>query len=273
MSVTATIDQTKFNRALEEFSAMTRKDVSSVLRQQAGLVAVRAATIQPPNSGSGFGNPGSWAAQFKKGKERIEAQNFGASGAFIEARKLSLKAAKQAAKGSEHKFIFAHGGKRYVAPDQNVIERPNNSRMSAFRRPFWKQGRLNAKHIQEPREISENTLRLSKMVVSTSAKNSWLRHQWSKLGRAKAGWIRAAQATGMIGKLPAWVRRHSGSAGSATHYGTKDKEGWEIANLVNHANAMKLSTRVMQHALNYQAGQMAKQVAALMAKAAGKFNR
>lgn len=273
MSVTATIDQTKFNRALEQFAAVTNKDVSTLLRQQAGLVAIRAAAVQPPNGGAGFSNPGSWAAQLKKGKERIVAQNFGESGMFIEARKLSMKAAKQAARGSQYKFIFARGSDRFIAPTQNVVEHPDNSRMSRFRRPFWKQGKIDARHVQTARQLPDGMWKLTKMVVSTSAKNAWLKHQWSKLGRAKAGWIHAAQATGMISKLPSWVRKHTGSAGSAKHYGTTDNQGWEIANLVGHANAMRLSKRVMQHALNYQAGQMAKQFKALMEKAAGKFNR
>lgn len=264
--------------AMAEFAALAKRDIPDVLRQQAGLVAIRAAMIQPPtaNPMGGFSHPGGWAAQLKKGKERLQSQNFGEKGMFVEARNIQskMKSAVKAAIGTDHKMVFVRkDGTKWIVPERNLVVAPNNAALSKFRRPFWKGGKVDARHVQSAVAMGDGYFRFSKMVVSTAAKNAWLRHQWAKLGRAKAGWIRAAQACGVINKLPAWVRRHSGSAGAARHYGSGDKQGWEIANLVAHANAMRLSTRVMQHALNYQAGQMMKQFKTLLEKGAGRFNR
>lgn len=270
-----TIDAKQFRVAVNRFKLASDRDMADVIKQQSGLVAVRAALVQPHINGKqgNFSSPGTWQQQKKSAQEMIAAQNFGKKGAFIEDKRGIGKKALNESQTRDILFLCMQNGKRLTAKRENIVASPDRERMSQFRRPYWSNGKMDAQKLSAPEEIGKRTLRLKKMLVSTSAKNAWLKHQWSKIGRAKAGWIVAAEKTGYLNRLPTWVRRHTQSPGSAIEIKSDTFKGWEIANEVEHANNHQVAPRVMQHALNYQANQMMKQLETLLEKQAFRFNK
>jgi len=243
MALKVKIDDTDFRRALNEFQKVSGKSFKQVLLQEAKLVTRNCMSMTPPTDKKTFyaNSKGkvAWAAQKKIGlgamlndtlgkaksrqNKKTSSTGFkrgkGDGGIFKVAGSQTFKRAEQLNRdlgydwaGMKHALWMTKTGrvfgveKNMYNPDASVglMKRHHDK----YRGKNGRVSRAGSKTLNIGRHVF-----LDKMVVSIKAWNTYYKHLNTVLGRAKAGWLAAANKFKFKG-VAKWVKQHGQGEGS-----------------------------------------------------------
>lgn len=197
--ITASVDTSNLETALAEFAALTRKDLSEVTRQQAGILVGHVIAITPPagKGGEAFTDSGGIGLSAKKRGEAAIAADiariFPTSTLKHDTLVGMVKAGFEFQTGKGHKDIV-----REVAESADDLKR-----IHQFAR--------------NPRTGRTRKMKGIGMAITRKAVlKQYIRQEMAKVGKLNAGWINAARELNTAGRaVPAWITRHGAGRGGA----------------------------------------------------------
>lgn len=236
------LEQRDFARQIDRLARATRKETKDVLRQQARLFVADAAALTPPTGNTPLGAegvarnprslPGLSLAARKQGQDAVarDARKLFANFEALEISKSETKLAKSVrvlmkqARFDEAKKLLEKAGLRF----DGVVAKATVDTLNRHRDA---KGRV----IKGRRVL----VRDGRSILSLT------RAQQKLVGRAKAGWKKAAEALGF--KLPAWIGKHE-EPGIFSTEGGGDRTAYVVGNALSYAQKMDASARIMARA-------------------------
>jgi len=261
--MSTTFDTTSFDQAFGAFMENSKRDVQVVLRQQAKLLTSDCCKLTPPFSKAVFGNPSSesFAAQKRIGDNAVKTQ---ITGLFMPAANMSdvkgglgpktarlLKA--YIASGEFQKF------KTFLDRRKVQTQFVPAATVALHSSSRGRGGRVRAK--------------ANMIVFNEDSIRAVLKEKLSHVGKAKAGWVAAAQKFGL--NLPGWITRHSTPGRAEDDSDNPTNPSITIQNLVPYASelAADVDNRIIERALAFRTRAMLRQVEHYQNKRAQEFSR
>lgn len=197
--ITVDVDTSRFESAIAEFAKLTRKDISEVYRQQAGILVGHVIAITPPGgkSGQAFTDSGGIGLEAKKRGEAAVAADisrlFPTSNLKHDTLVGMVNAGFEFKTGKGHKDIV-----REVAESADDLRR-----IHQFAR--------------NPRTGRTRKMKgIGMAITRKSVLKQYIRQEMTKVGKLNAGWINAAREMKTVGRaVPAWITRHGAGRGGA----------------------------------------------------------
>jgi hypothetical protein len=197
--ITASVNTSNLENALAEFAALTRKDLSEVTRQQAGILVGHVIAITPPGGkgGEAFTDSGGIGLSAKKRGEAAIAADiariFPTSPLKHDTLVGMVNAGYEFQTGKGHKDTV-----REVAESADDLKR-----IHQFAR--------------NPRTGRTRKMKGIGMAITRKAVlKQYIRQEMAKVGKLNAGWINAARELKTAGRaVPAWITRHGAGRGGA----------------------------------------------------------
>lgn len=258
IQISAKVDLAALDTQIEIFAAAVGEAVPKILHTVARGFITDALKATPPFASLNTLKE-SFGAQRRTGTAAVERQ---IKTAFVLPSELSIfKAARQTPFTRRLAELAPHAG----VPGLGFEEMLKNANIS---------GQL----IKAPTEALHNRLRNNRgritrgrrqtyIVTDARARDRFIKKKQDLVGRAKAGWLPAADALGV--SVPAWIRRQA--AEGSVRQGSYDRHSpyIVITNSVSYMRKQDQDLRILQIALRNRLGALERQLAALRA---GKFN-
>jgi hypothetical protein len=258
-----TLDTTSFDRAFTAFMSNSKRDVKVVLRQQAKLLTSDCAKLTPPFSKAVFGNPASesFAAQKRIGDNAVKTQ---ITGLFMPASKLRDV---QGASGPK----IADALKRYISSGEFQKFKTYLDRRK-IQTPFV-EGATAGLHSAARDRRGRVRPKLNMIVLKADTIRELLKLKLSHVGRAKAGWKKAAALFGL--NLPTWITRHETLGDARDDSDDPTNPSITIQNLVPYASELAAdpTARIIERALGFRTRAMLRQLEHYQNKRAQEFSR
>lgn len=253
-------DLEKIGEALVQWSAVTRRPMGELLREEMGLVIQRLMQAMPP-----FVSflQTSFAGQAKVGKAAVSRDigkvYFSASAFFGELR-------ARADEGLARRWYgaFSRGQYGVAAAMLTRAKAPDVGRIARTEMG----GELNREHHRRWRDRRGRVnTRVPQQVVTKQARARYIREKQKMVMFAKAGWLPAANRFGSKG-IPQAVRKHGGTApGAALDFGSRAVNPEVIAkNFVSYAGRLVREGNLVRRVLVTREEVILRKVAALVEK-------
>lgn len=282
------VDDRAFQQALNKFETVSRKNRWVVLKEEAKLVVRNLMAITPPSRNASFtlSEKGKvdWKSQKKMGQGALLNDTLGKSGAnggrqggvFMVRGAKTFRRAEQLNKqmggdwgGMKHALWRTKTGKvlgvekKLYNPDATIAT------MSRHHKKYRNaRGRV-SKGGQRDLTIGRHVF-IDKMVVSKKAWKSYFSYLTKRLGRAKAGWLRAAYSLNFK-DAPKWVANHGQREGRVKMQGGKRLYQFiELANRVPYIKRQNNEMQMVNRALRMQASNLLKKTKLAQEAAAKK---
>ncbi len=193
------VNTSRLEAAIAEFATLTRKDISEVYRQQAGILVGHVIAITPPGGkgGEAFTDSGGIGLDAKKRGEAVIAADisrlFPTSKLKHETLVGMVNAGFEFQTGKGHKDIV-----------REIAESPEDlRRIHQFAR--------------NPRTGRTRKMKGIGMAITRKAiLKQYIRQEMAKVGKLNAGWINAAREMKTASRaVPAWITRHGAGRGGA----------------------------------------------------------
>lgn len=193
------VNTSNLEAAIEEFATLTRKDLTEVYRQQAGILVGHVIAITPPGGkgGEAFTDSGGIALDAKKRGEATIAADitrlFPTSKLKHETLVGMVNAGFEFQTGKGHKDIV-----RDIAETTEDLARIH-------------------KFARNPRTGRTRKMKGIGMAITRKGiLKQYIRQEMAKVGKLNAGWINAARELKTAGRaVPAWITRHGAGRGGA----------------------------------------------------------
>lgn len=140
--------------------------------------------------------------------------------------------------------------------------------LSAAERGLASAEELLAAHAASKTSVGRVKGAAAPLLVSPETLNRVIRLLQKRVGWLAAGWNAAATKLGV--RLPAWVRRHGDSAGSATVTLSAFSLRLTVTNAVRYVGNVRAYERRIQFAINQQAAKLRRQMPALLQRSLKK---
>lgn len=195
--ITTSVNVSGLNDAIEKFSALTRKDLEMVYKQQAAILVGHVIAITPPGNKQALGlndSGGIGLTAKKRGEAAIAADIH----RIFPTSKLSTARLQGMIKEG---FIFQVGKGRKHAITEVAETEEDLARIHKFAR--------------NPKTGRTRRMSGAGMAITKSALlRRYIKSQTLKVGKLNAGWIRAAQELKTAkSSVPAWITRHGAGRG------------------------------------------------------------
>lgn len=233
MTPTVSLDVARLNEDLRAFVASTGRDLAQAIRDQARLLTRDLIGGTPP---------------FGKHAFRRSSNEFGAGESYNEQRKIGEAAVRRDVRKVFQPFkqYAAFIGKKFNNPklEQYLLKLGRQSDTQQLERIFkkwmWhpkiKTTATRPDHIKRRDRRGRVKRATNTFILDERSRVNYEKQAISHVGKAKAGWVKAAQALG-LSSIPNWITRHSSpglfqdSTTDLTHPSVM------IGNLVDYANA------------------------------------
>jgi hypothetical protein len=250
--IDTTIDTSKMEAAIRELAKVTRKDVSVVMRRQAGILVGHVIAVTPPGASKGqaMSDTGGIQLSAKKRGESVIAADIAR---LFPTTKLSDGAAYALAENG-FEFQVGKGHKSTVREFAPSVE--DLARIHKFAR--------NPKSGRTTKASGANMAITRKAVLK-----QYIKQEQAKVGKLNAGWLRAAQELKTAGRaVPAWIKRHGNKPGGAE---VRDGGGKVAIRIFNQQAWFPLNMESrFRYALNRREAGLKKEIEVLLEKQAAK---
>jgi hypothetical protein len=226
----------QFDSEIRNLIRETQKDAGEVLRQEAKLFVQEAVHLTPPFGESP--STESYNAQRKIGLAAVERD---------------IKAAMRAV--DDLKFIDKLKKKRLRDRIEKLIHEGNVEGVNAIFKKMKSRYRLATIMQDADPDLHERyrdrrgrvqNKRTINIVLRGSSLRRYIREKQKDVGRAKGGWVKAAQGLGV--RLPAWITRHS-EPGEFQDHSRDPNPRIKVGNLVRFIQETGADLRIVNRAL------------------------
>jgi hypothetical protein len=259
MIATITIDTRPFSQALVLLASAAQRAESDVLRQQARLLVKDCARMTPPCGRSALTE--SYAQQRRTGLKALARD----VKRVFQPMENTVKGLNTAEANSKPGFTGEPVGTRalrYARTGQ--LDKLNELlKHFKFRRRAVKDATVAL--FKSARTISHRTRTINQRFVVTNPRSiaAATKAEGAEIGKAKAGWVRAAEALGE--KLPSWILKHR-SPGLYVPKLTGPVQSITVGNLVDYIQEAGASLKIIQRGLD-------RRVKAMQATTVAAFKR
>lgn len=243
MNVPITLDRPALNAALRQFIRDTGRAVGRAVKQQAKLFLRDLIGATPP---------------FGKHAFRRDGNDLGAGESYAEQRAIGERATRRDVKKVYRKFSvllrwFERHGQAHLAHYLGqLMERGDANEITKVLRNLrgTNISRVTVRQMVEPaiHEARRNNRgRVTRkgsdlFVLNERSLDQYIDEKVSHVGRAKAGWITAAQGLGLP-NLPMWIRRHSTPGMFVDDSSDELAPSVTVGNLIDYADELRSDTR------------------------------
>lgn len=258
------IDSRDFARQLNQLSRIVRKDTGTLLRDQTRLFVADAAALTPPTGNTPLGAAGAARRASALPGLSLEARKQGQDTVAREISRLFL---------SFDDLKLAQGDSKLAANLRSLMQASRfGTALQVLERAGIKLDSVEAKATVETlnrhRDRRGRVIRGRRVLVRDGRSILRLiRTQQGAVGRAKAGWKKAADALGL--RLPRWITKHEEPGIFATE-GTGAKLAYVVGNALGYAQKLDRTAKIMDRAYRNRLRNLRAQLEAVMAKAARK---
>lgn len=191
------VDTSNLETAIAEFATLTRKDLTEVTKQQAGILVGHVIALTPPGNGAGVSDTGGISLAAKKSGE----QRMAADIAKIFPTTRLAPAAIDALIANRHEWEGPNGTKLLTHRRANTLSEMKTVHQEA-RNP--RSGRTRAMGGRFT------------AIVRPALLKQYIRQEIAKVGMLNAGWLAAATELKTASRnVPAWIKRHGNRPGGA----------------------------------------------------------
>lgn len=200
------VNTRKLELAMTEFAAVSRKDLSAVMRQQAGIIVGHVIAVTPPGASKGqaLTEQGGIALSAKKRGEAAVAADISR---IFPTTRLSEDAARD---------LVSQGFEWRVGRGSRAI----------VRRTAFTAAELESVHRQARNRTTGRTKKAKGANMALTRKavlRQFIREKQKGVGKLNSGWLAAARELKTASRaVPAWIRRHGTGPGGTN---TTDRRG------------------------------------------------
>lgn len=230
------------NQAIAKFVSETGREYASVLKQQSKLLVKDLISATPPFGKSTFSE--SYNAQRRIGEAAVKRD-------IQKVFRPITALADAVAKNGNSKLaaaLLANSGISVSSKTQKINQKGSGVNMDALNTIFERMGMAGRVLLEVDPKIHNSARgrrgRVKRAtpyyIVKTKSIDRYIKLRQSHVGKAKAGWIKAAVGTGLRG-VPKWIKQHL-TPGVFVDKSTIPDGSITVGNLVSHAGDFKPST-------------------------------
>ena len=257
-------DQRDFSKQLDRLRRVVRKDTGELLRAQTRLFVADACALTPPTGGNPLGAAGTARNATSLPGNSLSARKQGQDAVARDIRRLCLSFDDlEMAKGEGRMAVNLRGLLRagQYGTALQVLDRAG-VRVESI------EATATVEVLNRHRDRRGRVVRGRRVLVRDGRSIvRLLRSQQALVGRAKAGWKRAADALGL--RLPRWITRHE-EPGIFTEQGRGDNRSIIVGNALGYAQKLDQTANIMNRAYRNRLRNLRAQVEAATAAAARK---
>lgn len=260
MRLDVKIDTSKFDSAMKQFAANSKRESSAVLRQQAKLFVRDIVRVTPPATPSSSGSAARKLAENLIRSELLRIFKPSSEDTISQFRDFYNS------DSSESQYGFA--GAKTIGTVKTKI-------LTLAEMPAWHKSRKlsNGRVMKINRNVTTGHRKrdlkgLDTGIVSEGDFKKYLAEVYKRIGWLASGWNATALRLGVA--LPAWIARHGTSNGSVVEVSGGSLGRITMSNNVKYGSSVKGFVRRVQWALNNRALQMNKQLESFAMRKAAK---
>jgi len=237
MTPTITVDTKPFLHDMRVYAAATGKTLKWVIKDEARLFVKALIKMTPPFE---ISNPvdGSYAAQLRLMKEVIKRQ---AGSRFLAIKKFKIEDKKVR---KQVRFLTEMG---FIGAVQKIFEK-HNLRVQDIRSDLGER-RYNSQRNRWGRILGKDVPPI--LITSQQPINEMVKLKWSHIGKAKGGWVKAANALGLNG-VPNWITTHNAYGHFKVASETETGVVYEVGNFVPFIQKAGSKLKIVAGAIKFR---------------------
>lgn len=257
----AEFDMTALNSAMKTYGEVARKSTAVVIKQTAKSFTKYIIAATPPNSKKSQGKKAKKTAEMAIMKDLLQ---------IFKPLKPKQIAEVESLQGKSSSQSFGHKGAAALGNIQ--IRILSFDEMDAWHHDRrGKNGRVFSVNRDATTGLRVRDLVALDIGLCTEADfTAYLKSRYALVGLLAGGWNASAEALKVA--RPAWVKRHGSRRGSYTLAASPDETTITLGNAVGFVDNVRAYDRRMAFALKASTGNLERQTAAILAKAAKLAN-